>query len=133
MPTDDRTRENDILGALMLGAQGGNNTGIDWAQIIEAIHAMGEPKKKLSERSLNVDMTPEGDFLDQFRNEGYPPRSSNVPYIFTGGSPFPQTEGQQRAEKVAAIGGASANMLDAMNPTIAAIVDTIRRRRGGRS
>ena len=51
------------------------------------------------------------DRMGQFRNQPYAPHASGVPYIFTGGSPFPQTQGQQRAEKVLGGGMLANNIL----------------------
>jgi len=48
--------------------------------------------------------------MDQFRNEAYRPGGTGKVH-FMGGSPFPQSSGQERGENVFAIGSALGNVL----------------------
>ena len=118
----------DILTLLLSNRLGGGN---DLGAVIEALGKMGDPKKKATERDTDIDMTNE--FFDQWRETEHRPMASGVPYIFTGGSVFPQTQGQQRAEKMAGAMGFGSNMLDVGNNTLEALLDAWKRRKGGQS
>ena len=67
--------------------------------------------------------------MGQFRNQGYRPGGTGKVH-FMGGSPFPQSAGQQRAEKVLAGGMFAGNILDSLNSVVPAIVDAWRKRKG---
>ena len=69
------------------------------------------------------------DMVERFRNEGSPPRGTGVPYIWTGGSPYPQSEGQMKAEKIAATGALGTNVLDSIGSVLPAILDAWNKRK----
>ena len=102
--------------------------GIDpkFLKLLQALLQGGAPERRATEREVNIDTM---GAMDQFRNESYAPRASGVPYIFTGGSPFPQTKGQQQGEKALAVGAFANNTLDQLNSVVPAIVDAWRKRK----
>ena len=124
MATQKTPQLEDIL-TLLLGSRMGG--GSDLSAIIEALGKMGDPRKRAPERNVNTDMTDE--FFDQWNETEYGPKASGVPYIFTGGSVFPQTEGQKSAQNMAGTLGLGGNMVDTLGSILSAWQD--RKKRGG--
>ena len=126
---NSNTSLEDRLSTLIMNNQG--NRGLDLSAIIEAIAAMGEPKKKATERDTNINIP---ELMEGFRNKEYRPGGTGNVH-FMGGSPFPQSPGQQRAEKVGATLGATSNILNSgkgivESGVLGAIWDAIQKRRG---
>ena len=123
---EDEDLLNDVLASLLAGSQfGGPQQGNDLSPFL---NQMQDLPARATERSTDVDPAA---LVDQFRNQEFQPKATGVPYIFTGGSPFPQSEGQQRAEKVGAAGALASNSLDSLNSVIPAIIDAWRKRKQG--
>ena len=103
--------------------------GIDpkFIKLLQALIEGGAPERRATEREVNIDTA---DRMGQFRNQEHAPRASGVPYIFTGGSPFPQTKGQQQGEQALAVGAFANNTMDQLNSVVPAIVDAWRKRKG---
>jgi len=67
--------------------------------------------------------------VNQFKNEEYGPKATGVPYIFTGGSPFPESDDQAKAQRLAAMNALFSNMQNSMAGNRNALMS--RMRRGG--
>jgi len=128
---DDELNFEDVLAAwTILDAQRRSGRGgLGGLDVLNAMARGGEPEKRATEREVVMDPMQR---MGQFRNQPYAPHATGVPYIFTGGSPFPQTAGQQRAENVLAGGMFTGNLIDTMNSVVPAIVDAWRKRKGTR-
>ena len=124
MAIENNNQMADIMALLLGSGRNSMGSGSDLSGIIQALSMMNDPKRKATERNTDINIP---ELMDQFRNEAYAPRGSGVPYIFTGGSPFPQSPGQQRAEKVGAGLGMSTNMIDAIGSILGAWQDRKKR------
>jgi hypothetical protein len=122
----------DILPTLLAGSRFGQGDQADTLAAYQALlEAMYEgEKRKLGEMVTHQDPM---DAVERFRNEGFPSRATGVPYIFTGGSPFPQSPGQQQGEKIVATGALATNVLDAVGGVLPALIDAWRKKKGGKS
>jgi len=73
--------------------------------------------------------------LSNFTNQEYGPHATGVPYIFTGGSPFPRTKGQIQGGQLAARMALLNNILDSMGAitksTVPQIIDMIKKKKKG--
>ena len=96
-----------------------------FSKILRNMLMQGDVDRRAMERETHQDPF---ELMDEFRNEGYRPGGTGKVH-FMGGSPFPQSPGQERGEKVAAIGAFSGNMLDSLNSVVPAIVDAWRNRK----
>lgn len=116
------------LGEQILSPTGAKGGGLTLNDILSA--AAEEPR---SPQEMNTQIDIPG-LLGNFTNREYGPRSSGVPYIFTGGSPFPRTEGQVRAGQLAARMALLNNVLDSMGSitksTVPKIVEMIKKKKG---
>ena len=113
--------------SLLAGSRfGQGDEGGDYEDYLAALMALLEERSGAREVSSFTDPT---ELMKRFRNEGYQPRATGVPYIFTGGSPFPMSEGQVRGGDIAATGAFAGNMLDSIGNVLPAILDALNRRK----
>ena len=119
--------DQDVLSALLANSRLGSPQGSSLQDMMSKYLAQGDLPTQATEQDSFINP---GMGIGQFRNQEYQPRASGVPYIFTGGSPFPQSPGQQRAEKVYAGGALGSNMLGSLNNVLPALIDAWRKRKG---
>jgi len=107
--------------SLLAGSRfGQDDGGGDYEDYLAALMALLEERSGADEVSAFTDPT---ELMQRFRNEGYQPRATGVPYIFTGGAPFPQSEGQRQGENIATTGALAGNVLTSIGDVLPAILD----------
>lgn len=112
----------DVLTAMLAGSGYSEAEQDTYLKTFIALLENQEAEKQPGELSTFTDPVK---LAEKFRNEEYGPYATGVPYIFTGGSPFPQTYGQQMGEKVATTGALINNVL----PVVASVLDAWRKRK----
>jgi hypothetical protein len=116
-----------VLPALLAGSRFGDDYDEEdiYAAYMSLLENM-EGERQAGELSAQLDPF---QMVEQFREQEHRPFATGVPYIFTGGSVFPQTPGQMDAERIAATGGLVSNTMDAAGSILPAILDILEARK----
>ena len=116
----NRSNYSGVMPALLAGSRFGSREDEDILAAYMALLEGSDMERQPGEIATHQDPM---DIVERFRNESYQPRATGVPYIFTGGSPFPQSPGQMQGEKIAATGALTTNVLDSIAGVLPAILD----------
>ena len=122
--TEDAYR--DVLNSLLAGSRfGDEDEEEDWLTAFRELLGVGG-ERQAGELKTQLDPF---QMVEQFREKEFGPGATGVPYIFTGGSVFPQTQGQMDAERIAATGALASNTMDAAGSILPAILDILEARK----
>lgn len=107
----DLTADANGLGGLGLSAARDEGSGPSPRQLLGDILAQEPTTQNFDDGTRRV-----GEQLGISDNANFvAPRASGVPFIFTGGSPFPASPDQLNGQRLAALGAMLTNSMDAVN------------------